>query len=157
MLKEKKYYLTKEGLKKIKEEYKRVLELKKKKSKEGVPPVLHSEELNTEFVSFQEDLEFLKSRIETFEDILKNFELIKIPPKRERDKVYLGAQTKVELDGEIDEFTIVGTLEADPAKKKLSDESPIGKALLGHKIGDKVVMKTEMVERICKILEIRYT
>lgn len=156
MVQDEKFYLTKEGLKKLEKEYKELKKLRGNKSKKGVPAVLHSEELNTEFVSYKEDIEFLESRIEELEHILKNYKFIKKPNRKERDKVYLGAKLKVELDGELDEFIIVGTLEADPFQKKISDRSPIGKALLEHKVGDTVVAKAEMVNHICKILEIRY-
>lgn len=151
-----KYYLTKDGLKEIKREYKGLLKMRKLKSKGDVPSVFHSEELSAEFVAFREDLDLLESRIAELEHILKNVELIKPPPPAERDKVHLGATLKVELDDEIDEFTIVGTLEADPSQKKISNESPIGKALIGHEVGDTVVTKTEMVNHVCKILEIKY-
>jgi len=151
-----KYYLTKEGTKNIEKEYKRLLKLRKVKSKERVPSVLHSEELNAEFVAFREDIDLLESRIEELEYILKNFELIKPPSRKERNTIHLGATLKVELDDEIDEFTIVGTLEANPSQKKISNESPIGKSLLGHRVGDIVTAKTEMVNHICKILAIKY-
>lgn len=156
MSEKRKFYLTKTGLQKIEEEYQKLLKLKKLKLKKEAPPFLHSEEINAEFVSFREDFEYLESRITELEYILKNFELIKLPPKNERDKVNLGATLKVELNDEIDEFTIVGTTEVDPANKKISDESPIGKALMGHRVGDTVVVKTEMINHTCKILRIKY-
>jgi len=156
MSEKRKFYLTKEGLQKIKEDYQKLLKSKKLKPKKEAPPFLHSEEINAEFVSFREDFEYLESRITELEYILKNFELIKIPLEKERNKVHLGATLKVELGDEIDEFTIVGTTEADPANKKISNESPIGRALLGHKVGDTVAIKTETVNHTCKILRIKY-
>ncbi|MDI6883107.1 MAG: GreA/GreB family elongation factor [Patescibacteria group bacterium] len=156
MVQKEKFYLTKEGLKKIEKEYKRLRKIRGVKSKRDVPSVLHSDELNAEFVSYKEDIEFLEARLQELEHILKNFELIKPPPRKKRDEVHLGAKLKIELDGEIDEFVIVGTLEADPSQQKISNESPIGKALLNHKVGDTVVAKAEMVNHICKILEIKY-
>lgn len=151
-----KYYLTKEGLKGLKREYLELLKMRKLKSKGDTPSVFHSEELSAEFVAFREDLDLLESRIGELEHILKNVELIRPPSTKERDKIHLGAAIKVELDDEIDEFTITGTLEADPSRKKISNESPIGKALLGHKVGATVVVKTEMINHICKILGIKY-
>ena len=58
------------------------------------------------------------------------------------------------MDGELDEFTIVGTLEANPSAKKISNESPIGQALLGKKVGEIVVVKTPIVNHSCKITKI---
>jgi len=136
-----KYYLTKEGLMRLKNEYKKLLKARELKLKQEAPPVLHSEELNTEFVSFREDVELLERKINWLEEVFKNFQLIKIPPKKERKKVHLGAKVKVESRGKEKEFLIVGKLEADPLAGKISNESPLGKALLGHKVGDKVEIK----------------
>ena len=155
-MREEKYYLTKEGLKKTKAEYAKLLKLRKLKSKSGAPSVLHSEELDAEFIAFREDLDFLESKIEELDHVLKNFSLIKLPSKKQKDMVQLGAKLRVELDDDIDEFMLVGTLEANPSQKKISNESPIGRALINHKVGDEVVIKTESVNHKCKILAIRY-
>ncbi|MBZ9572701.1 GreA/GreB family elongation factor [Patescibacteria group bacterium] len=151
----KKYYLTKEGLRSVGKEYRKLLKLRKLKSKEGVPSVLHSEELNAEFVAFREDIDLLESRIEELEYILKNFELIKPPPRKERDKIHLGAQVKVSVDGQEDEFIIVGTLEANPSLGKISNESPVGRALLGHKVGEEVTVSSP-IKTTYKIKKIKY-
>ena len=151
----KKYYLTKEGLEKVKREFKKLSKLRSLKSKEDVPSVLHSEELNAEFVAFREDFDLLESRIGELEYILKNFGLIKPPPRKERNKIHLGAQVKVEVDGQVDDFLIVGTLEANPSLGKISNESPVGKALLGHKVGEEAVISSP-IKVIYKIKNIKY-
>lgn len=150
-----KYYLTKEGLKMTKKEYSKLLELRKLKSQGDVPSVLHSEELSAEFIAFRDDLDFLESRIEELEHVLKNFELIKAPPRRERDRVNLGAHVTVEVDGQKDEFVVVGTLEANPSQGKISNESPVGKNLLGRKAGEEVVISSP-IKVIYKIKKIKY-
>ncbi len=61
----------------------------------------------------------------------------------------------VEVGGQIDEFTIVGTLEANPSIGKISNESPVGKSLLNHKIGDEVIIQSA-VKTIYKIKARRY-
>lgn len=156
MSEQKKFYLTKDGLKKIKKEYKDLKSLRFDKIKEEVPEVLKSEDLNIEYISFQEDVSLLELRIAELENILKNIELIKPPPKNKQNIVNLGATVLAEINGEIDEFKIIGTLEADPSNKKISNESPIGQALLGKKIGDTVVIKTPIVNHSCKIKKIKY-
>lgn len=153
---EQKFYLTKQGLKKIKDEYKELLKQKQLKIKRGAPVFSHSEEVDSEFISFRENFEQLELRIQELNHVLKNFELIKLPSKAQRNRVHLGATLKVDLDDEIDEFTIVGTMETDPVDKKISNQSPIGKALMGHKVGDRVVIKTPIVNHICRILKIQY-
>ena len=98
----------------------------------------------------------LESRIAEYESIIKNAQLIKSPRKGGNDREGLGARVTVDLGGEIDEFKIVGTLEADPLQKKISTESPIGGGLLGAKVGDIIKIKTTLVNHDCRILKIVY-
>lgn len=151
-----KYYLTKEGLEKIQKDYDSLLEFRKAKTTGEVPSIWHSEDVNPEYLSFQEDMGVLEARLTEYENILKNVELISLPPKEKRTAVCLGATVTVDLGGEVDTFTIVGTLEADPLQKKISDESPIGKGLLGAKLGDFIKVQASVVNHDCKILKIVY-
>ena len=91
---------------------------------------------NAEYTTAMQEKERTESRIAEIEHILQNGEVIKKP--RGDNKVQLGSTVKLKLDGKTKEFTVVGTVEADPLSGKISDESPIGKALLGKKEGDKV-------------------
>ena len=151
-----KYYLTKEGLEKIKKDYESLLEFRKTKTTDDVPSIWHSEDVNPEYLSFQEDMNVLEARLTEYENILKNVELIHLPKKEDRQEVMLGATVTVDLGGEVDTFTIVGTLEADPIQKRISNESPIGNGLLGARIGDVIKVKTTLVNHDCKILNIIY-
>jgi len=155
MAEERKFYLTKEGLVRMEKEYKDLKALKLAKTRGESPKILHSEALNPEYLAFQEDLSFLESRIIELENILKNVALIKIPPKIKQNIVNLGATVMVEVDGQNDEFTLVGSLEANPAAGKISNESPVGKVLLGSKIGDKVVVSSP-IKTTYRIKRIRY-
>ena len=153
---ENKYYLTKEGLEKIQKDYESLLEFRKMKTTDDVPSIWHSEDVNPEYLSFQEDMNVLEARLTEYENILKNVELICLPSKDKRTAVCLGSTVTVDLGGEVDTFTIVGTLEADPLQKRISNESPIGSGLLGAKIGDIVKVKTALVNHDCRILNIIY-
>ena len=150
------YYLTKEGLEKVKKEYQKLLDFKKAKAKDEVPNIWHSEDVNPEYLSFQEDMSLLETKIAEHENILRSVELIKPPKKSEQNTINLGAVVSLEIEGEIDEFQIVGTLEADPSQRKISNESPLGQGLLGAKVGDAVKIETSIVNHNCKILKIRY-
>ena len=152
---EKKFYLTKEGLEKIKKEYEDLRKLKLSKTRGEIPKIWHSEDLNPEYLSFQEDLSFLETRIAELEYIFKNAELIKVPPKEKQNIINLGAQVIVRVDDQTDEFEIVGTLEANPAIGKISNESPVGKILLGHKVGDEVIVSSPIMTTY-KIKKIKY-
>jgi transcription elongation factor GreA len=118
---------------------------------------LHSEDLNSEYLSFREDLSFMETRIAELQHILKNVKLIKLPPKNKRNQVDLGATvTLQESDGQKNEFMIVGTLEANPGQGKISSDSPVGKTLIGHKIGEEVVI-TSPIKVVYKIKKIKYS
>ena len=149
------FYLTKEGLADLKKQYDVLKRIRSAKTKGGVPEIWESEDLNSEYLSFQEDMTLLEKRIIEIEDILKNIVLIKPPLKKNRDVVGLGAAVSLEIDGDKDEFTIVGTLEANPSLGKISNESPVGKSLLGHKIGDEIPVSSS-VKTVYKIRKIKY-
>jgi transcription elongation factor GreA len=135
------YFVTKEKLRELKKEYEELLGFEHKKTlEETAPKILESEDLNPEFVSFQEDIGFLRSRIDELRSIIEHHELIKNPSKDKQGIVGLGAKVKIDIDGQKDEFVIVGTLEANPALGKISNESPVGRALLGRKIGEEVTI-----------------
>lgn len=150
------FFLTKEGLKKIKKEHEKLLSFRDMKAKGEVPSIWHSEDVNPEYLAYQEDITLLESRIAEFENIIQNAQLIKTPKNGRNNTVGLGARVTVDFGGEIDEFTIVGTLEADPLQKKISTESPIGRGLLGARIGDTIKIKTTLINHDCRILKIVY-
>ena len=152
-MQEKKFYLTKEGLEKIKKEYRDLKKIKLSRAGEESPRVLYSEDLDSEYVIFYEDLNLLESRVNELDGIIKNAELIKSPKKR--NIIDLGAAVLVEVGGKNDEFTIVGSLEANPSLGKISDESPVGKALIGKKVGDKVLISSP-IKTFYKIKRIKY-
>lgn len=152
---DKKFYLTKEGAEKVKREYNDLKEMKLAKTRGESPKILHSEDLNPEYLAFQEDVSFLESRIIELDNILKNVELIKPPKKEKRGIVNLGATVLVSVDGQNDEFTLVGSLEANPSLGRISNESPVGKSLLGHKAGEEVVVSSP-IQTTYKIKKIQY-
>jgi len=150
-----KFYLTKEGLKKLKEEYQELQKIAQIKVREQIPEIFHSEELNPEYLAYQEDNELLQSRLADLKNILTNAEIIKTPKKEKQNIVNLGAKVLVETDGQKTEFEILGSLEANPSLSKISNESPVGNALLGHKVGDMVTVQSA-IKMTYKILKINY-
>ena len=156
MIGENKFYLTKKGLERIKKEYQELQNIKLSKIRGETPAILHSEDLNPEYLSFREDMAFLERRIAELENILKNIELIKAPSKEDKEVVKIGATvTLEEKDGQLNEFMIVGTLEANPGQGKISAQSPVGMALLGQKIGSEVVLNSP-IRIVYKIKKIKY-
>lgn len=134
----KKFYLTKEGLEKIKSEYEALKEIQKNEFEEA-PSMLEGDALNPDYSFYKENLEGLTRRLEELENIIKSYVLIRKPSKNDQDKVCIGASVILKNgSSKEEEYKIVGTLEANPFEGKISNESPIGKAFLGKQIGEKV-------------------
>lgn len=151
----KKFILTQEGLAEIKREYQ---ELVGKRRPEVVGRIQRAREFgdlaeNSEYDAAKEEQALLESRIAQLEDVLHSSQIIKNVAKT--DFVVIGSTVVVEIDGAKDEFKIVGTMEADPAKRMISDESPVGAALLGAKVGEVVEVSTAIVKAKYRILEIK--
>ncbi|MEI6755512.1 MAG: transcription elongation factor GreA [bacterium] len=107
---------------------------------------------NAEYQSARAEQEKNEARITEIENILQNVELIKKP--RSDSKIQLGTLVKLKAGGKTKEFQVVGTVEADPLSGKISDESPIGKALIGKSLGDSVEITTPAETTTYKIVEI---
>lgn len=95
---------------------------------------------NAEYSSARQEQEKSESRISEIEHILENVEVISKP--KNKDKVVLGNTVELKSAKGVKSFTIVGSVEANPLDGKISDESPIGKALMGKKLGTEVEIKT---------------
>jgi len=153
---EEKNYLTEQGAKELRKELKELERDKLETIRERAPRPLDYREADADYVSYQENLGRLESRIKELRRVLDNYQLIKAPPKKERDTVHLGATVVVEMEGTIEEFMIVGTFESDPAHQKISNKSPLGKNLLGRKVGEELEVKTPIVDQKCRIMKIKY-
>lgn len=108
---------------------------------------------NAEYSSARLEQERAESRISEIENILQNVEIIKKP--KGDSKVQLGSCVKLKSESGIaKEFQVVGTVEADPLNGKISDESPIGRALLGKKEGEEVEIVTPAETMTYKVVDI---
>jgi len=108
---------------------------------------------NAEYQSAREEQDRLESRISELEHILQNAQIIKI--SKSNGKVRLGSAVKLEADnGKPEQFQIVGTMEADPMNGKISDESPIGQALMGRAKDDTVEIKLGKQVTKYKVVEV---
>src|SRR3990167_11249013 len=148
-----KVYLTPEGLKKLQNEYKHLVEVKRKEVAERIAKAREYGDIseNSEYDTAREEQSFTEGRILELEDILRNAEAIVTGKKS--DVVVIGSKVKVEVDNEEDEFVIVSSVEADPMQGKISNESPVGKALIGSKVGD-VITVASTIKATYRILEI---
>jgi transcription elongation factor GreA len=107
---------------------------------------------NAEYQSARAEQDRNEARISEIQNILQNVEIIKKP--RGDSKIQLGSMVKLKNDGKTKEFQVVGTVEADPLNGKISDESPIGQALLGKKEGESVEIVTPAETTTYKIVDI---
>lgn len=108
---------------------------------------------NMEYSAARQDQERNESRIAEVEHILANAQVITAP--KGDSKVVLGSTVKLKSDsGKTKQFQVVGTVEADPLNGKISDEAPIGQALLGKKEGETVEIKTPADVTSYKIIDI---
>jgi transcription elongation factor GreA len=106
---------------------------------------------NTEQQLFEDELSFVDRRIQDLETMLANAEII--GPDKDLSMVSIGDTVVLEdEDDEIETYTIVGVAEADPSRGYISNESPVGKAVLGRKVGDSVSVKTPSGERQVRIV-----
>jgi transcription elongation factor GreA len=109
---------------------------------------------NADYHKAKEDQAFLEGRIQEMEYLLKNATIIE-ETDRPKDEVAVGATVTVqEEDFEPETYYLVGAKEADPRGGRISNESPIGSALIGHKVGDFVNVRTPGGELRLKILKI---
>lgn len=135
----KKIYLTKEGLAELKKEYDELVNVKRPRVLEHVSQARNMGDLseNAEYVASREELTFIDGRIDELEIILKQAVVIR-DAKTSSHAVKLGSTVTLHSNGKKEVFTVVGEWEADPENKKISHESPLGKVLLGKKVGEKV-------------------
>lgn len=134
----KKIYLTKEGLGELKKEHEELTKIKRPDVLERVSQARSMGDLseNAEYVAAREELSFIDGRIDELEELIKQAVLIQ--ETHSKGQVKLGSTVTVNIKGKKEVFTVVGEWEADPHEKKISHESPLGKALLGKKVGEKV-------------------
>ena len=108
---------------------------------------------NAEYQAARAEQEKNETRIAELEHILQNVDVINTP--KIDGQVVLGSTVKLKsTNGKTKEFQVVGTVEADPLNGKISDESPIGKALLDKKLGEEIEIKTPAETTVYKITEI---
>ena len=108
---------------------------------------------NSEYTAAKEELAFVEERIQEINNVLSNAEVTLM--YKAGNKIEIGSTVTVDINGQKDTFQIVGEFEADPMNKKLSQNSPIGQALIDKKIGDLVEINIPAGKIQYKIVEIK--
>lgn len=158
MTTEKNYYMTQEGMQKLEEE---LHLLKTEKRQEVVERIKVARDFgdlseNSEYDSAKEEQAFVETRIAQVEKMIRNAKIIENNGENP-SIVSLGKTvTFKELpDGDEESYTIVGSVEANPFEGKISNDSPIAKSLLGHKVDDEVTVTTPGGDMQVKIIEVK--
>lgn len=157
MAEEKSYYMTEEGKKNLEQE---LHEMKTEKRKEVVERIKIARGFgdlseNSEYDAAKDEQAFVESRIQQIEHMLRNAVIIENNSDNP-DVVTLGKTVKFQEipEGDEEEYTIVGSAEANPFEGKISNDSPMAKSLLGKEIGDKVSVQTPAGDLEVKIISV---
>lgn len=146
--------MTKEGLEKLNRELDELINVRRP---EIIARIKTAKELgdlseNAEYSSAKEDQSFVEGRIEEIQQTLKHAKVVEAV---KAGTVGIGSTVEVEIEGDTDTYEIVGATESDPAKGKISVDSPVGQALLGHKAKDSVAVQTPDGSVNYKILSVK--
>ena len=155
---EKKNILTYEGLQKLENELQDLKLVKRKEIAQKIKEAREQGDLseNAEYDAAKDEQRDIEARIEELEKILKNAEVV-VEDEVDLDKINIGCKVRI-LDLEYNEeleYKIVGSTEANSLKGKISNESPVGKALIGSKVGETVEVETQVGVLQYKVLEIQ--
>jgi transcription elongation factor GreA len=158
MAETKKYVMTYEGVKKLEDELEYLKTVKRKEITEKIKVALGYGDLseNSEYDEAKNEQAFVEGRIMQLENMLKNASIVD-ESEVSTDAVSIGSVVKIkdyEFDEEV-EYTIVGSAESDPMNCKISNESPVGKAFMGKKVGDVIEVAVPGGMGKFEILEIR--
>lgn len=149
-------YLTAEGAARLQEELAELKGTRREELALRLRIAIEQGDLseNADYISAKEEQGFLEGRIQELENILANTKII---DEMEQDKNIVGIGDHVTIqedDYEPETYYLVGPKEADPRKGRISHESPIGRALIGHRVGEEVEVDTPGGKVIFKIMEI---
>jgi transcription elongation factor GreA len=147
-------YITKDGLDKLRAELDEMLAVRRPEIAQRIHDAKEHGDLseNAEYEDAKNEQAFVEGRIQTLESLIKNATLI--DEHTSTDHVQIGSTVKVKSEDGPETFLIVGSAEAKPAQGRISNESPVGRALLGKKKGEKVVVKVPAGDFAYTIVEI---
>lgn len=150
----KKYLLTHEGLAKLNDELKFLINEKRKEVIERIREAAAHGDLseNADYAQAREEQSFIEGRIQEIEEMIKNAEIIHAATQH--NTVTIGSTVTVKTNSATKKYTIVGSNEANPGEGKISNESLVGKSLLGKKVGDKIVVEAPAGPMDYEVIEI---
>lgn len=150
-------YLTREGAEKLRAELKHLEGPVRQELAKRLRAAIQMGDLseNADYAAAKEEQAFVEGRIQELTQILRDVVLIEDSPSH-TGKIQIGSTVTIQEDQEEEEtFHIVGPQEADPRRGKISYDSPIGQALLGHQEGDRITANTPAGELHFRILKVK--
>jgi len=138
-------FLTKEGFEKMQDELDYLRTAKRQEVADRLHEAMEGGELieNAEYEAAKNEQAFVEGRIQELEMLLATARVIEDDKKKKADSIQVGSTVTIQEDGlEKETYTIVGAAEANPREGKISNESPMGKALLNHRVGDEIKIET---------------
>lgn len=150
----KKIQITKAGLESLKKELEGLVNVKRPKMVERLAYARNQGDLseNSDYANAKEELDFIDGRIDELEEVIATAEVVK--KGANGNGIGVGTTITVRTNGDKLIFEMVGEWEADPLKRRISPDSPLGKALLGKKVGDSVEVEAPAGKISYKILAI---
>lgn len=148
------YYLTKEGAEKMRAELEDMKGRQRDELSKRLRTAIQQGDLseNADYHKAKEDQAFLEGKIREYEEILAGLKIIE---KKAGGAIDVGSHVVIQEEGRPEEsYQVVGATEANPREGRISNESPIGSALIGHREGDTVVVKTPSGEMKFKVLKV---
>ncbi len=148
-------YLTPEGKRRLEEELAHLSTVRRQELSDRLHAAVRQGDLaeNADYIQAKEEQAFVEGRIRDIQAMLRNVALIE---EQSGGEVRIGSKVTVSEDGtdEVETFMMVGAAEADPSQGRLSNVSPLGQALLGKKVGDKVTVQAPAGEMVFEIVAI---
>ncbi len=147
-------YLSREGLQKLREELDELVNLRRAEVAGRIHDAKEHGDVteNAEYEDAKNEQAFVEGRIQTLSALIKNAVLI--DEHTSTSHVQIGSTVEIESGDGREKYTIVGSAEASPTEGKISNESPVGRALLGHKKGQKVTVSVPSGDSVYKIVSI---
>ncbi len=150
-------FLTKEGFEKLQDELEYLRTVKRQEVADRLHEAMEGGELieNAEYEAAKNEQAFVEGRIQELEMLLATARVIEDDKRKRADSIQVGSTVTIQEDGfEEETYTIVGAAEANPRDGKISNESPIGKAILNHRAGDEVQVEAPDGSYKVRILKI---
>jgi transcription elongation factor GreA len=148
------HYVSAQSLENLKKEFETIKDITIPEIAKRIDEAKQQGDLseNAEYHQAREDMSWAQGRLKELEQIITNSKLI---TNQKGSNIVVGSVVLLKINGQEREYTIVGPQEVNPAKGLISNESPLGQALIGHKAGDKIEFKAPAGKQIYEIIKIK--